>query len=413
MRKGAALRLVIEDDRGEQSLAVFAGDDPIPFWRGSIVPSELRDAVDEMRCVLEEVHDIAGNSLDLGPRQSARAVGELLRYAQGVGFGLFHQWPGRFYEEARIRASGAFNPAVGERIVEVTAPPELRYPFELLPWQSLPDGLPDDPALRLRSLLGMSAILRRQLYRVAEPGGETRLVNEPKLPVSVLRNKSLAATAQEVAYFTEVAALVDLYGPWPGTDELAESVAARHLLDSRIGIDGELRRDPVAVLHLACHCVTTDAAENLHFLDLGGPHGTVRLGDLKKQLMCPEGAIAPLPRPLVFLNACTSTAMRPADRGSFTSFLLRQRFLGVIGTLCDISDTVAAHFATIFYQAVLSGSTAGEAMREARWHLMDRHHNPLGLLYTFHGDPDIKLAHAHRGRVVPACRPSALAGGPP
>ena len=139
----------------------------------------------------------------------------------------------------------------------------------------------------------------------------------------------------------------------------------------------------------------------------------VRLGDLKKQLMCPEGAIAPLPRPLVFLNACTSTAMRPADRGSFTSFLLRQRFLGVIGTLCDISDTVAAHFATIFYQAVLSGSTAGEAMREARWHLMDRHHNPLGLLYTFHGDPDIKLAHAHRGRVVPACRPSALAGGPP
>ena len=30
MRKGAALRLVIEDDRGEQSLAVFAGDDPIP-----------------------------------------------------------------------------------------------------------------------------------------------------------------------------------------------------------------------------------------------------------------------------------------------------------------------------------------------------------------------------------------------
>jgi hypothetical protein len=42
-------------------------------------------------------------------------------------------------------------------------------------------------------------------------------------------------------------------------------------------------------------------------------------------------------------------------------------------------------------------------MYDARWHLMDRHRNPLGLLYTFYGNPDLKVTHSPAGKVVPAC----------
>jgi hypothetical protein len=91
------------------------------------------------------------------------------------------------------------------------------------------------------------------------------------------------------------------------------------------------------------------------------------------------------------------------DRSSFTTFLLGHGFRGVLGTLCDISDVVAAHFAMVFYEALLNGKTVGEAMYEARWHLMDKHGNPLGLFYTFYGNVDLKLAPPRIGEITPAC----------
>jgi hypothetical protein len=44
---------------------------------------------------------------------------------------------------------------------------------------------------------------------------------------------------------------------------------------------------------------------------------------------------------------------------SFPEFFLDQESLGVVGTLCDISDDVAAHFAAVFYEALLRGRTVG------------------------------------------------------
>jgi hypothetical protein len=106
----------------------------------------------------------------------------------------------------------------------------------------------------------------------------------------------------------------------------------------------------------------------------------------------------------LFLNAC-GTAIPPLEsRVSFTDFFLRQQSLGVVGTLCDISNEVAAHFAAVFYEALLRGSSVGEAMYAARWHLMDRHRNPLGLLYTYYGNPDLRVARPQAGKVIPVCR---------
>ena len=114
-------------------------------------------------------------------------------------------------------------------------------------------------------------------------------------------------------------------------------------------------------------------------------------------------------RPMVFLNACGTDVPQLADRSSFTTFLLKRGFRGVLGTVCDIYDSVAAHFAVVFFEALLNGMTVGEAMYEARWHLMDKHGNPMGLFYTFHGNVNLQLSRPIVGGVASAC----TAGGRP
>jgi hypothetical protein len=157
------------------------------------------------------------------------------------------------------------------------------------------------------------------------------------------------------------------------------------------------------VIHLSCHSNTKGDIENLHYVNVGGPNGKIYLGDLKKQLRTPEGISAETPRPFVFLNACGSSVPQLAEHASFAEFMLKEQFRGVLGTMCDISDVVAAHFAAVFYEALLGGKTVGEAMHEARWHLMARHRNPLGLLYTFHGNVDLKVTCSRAGDLPPAC----------
>jgi hypothetical protein len=403
--KGAAFALDVERTGGVDSLVLSVPDPTRVIFRATVRAKDVNAAVDHLRVTLEKIHDIAGNSLQLTPQQSSDTVDAMNDVAPGLAYGLFRGQPlGRFYEIARLRSPAALVPAHPPRIVEVRTPEDFAFPFELLPWQLLPRAN-RDPAIRARCLLGMSAIVRRRLDEERRTAWG-RIENHPVLPVTVFRHENLTAADREIDYLNKAGDVVDLNGPWPRPGQnLPPTTAVRHLLDSREGLDDATRRTtPVAVLHLACHCDTKNDAVSQHFLDLGGPHGTISYADLTTQASTPEAWSAARPRPLVFLNACGSAAPHLADRTSFTQFFIDQDFIGVLGTLCDISDEVAAHFAMVFYEALLRGRTVGEAMYDARWHLMDRHLNPLGLLYTYYGNPDLKLATSHAGAVVPACQ---------
>lgn len=401
--RGAALRLVVDGPESDRSLEVFAGDATTALWKGTLDAREIKGVIGELRATLQAIHDVAGNALNSTAQRSVQTVDELLYFSLGVGYGLFGEHPGILFDEARKRAPAAFDPSGPARIIEITTPPDFNYPFELLQWQDPPPDLPVDPALRIRSLLGMSAIIRRRFGQVEEASTVADIENNPKLPVTIFRNTSLSATQKETDYLASMKDIVNVYGPWPGSQELPKLATARYIMNPRVGFDGADREPPAAMIHLACHCNTTSAADNLHYINVGGTFGKVLLGDLKKQLMMAVKSHESAPRPLVFLNACGSAAPHIADRSSFTSFLLSKRFLGVIGTLCDISDTVAAHFANVFYEAFLSRKPVGEAMLEARSHLMERHRNPLGLLYTLYGNPDITVSTSRAGQIVPAC----------
>jgi hypothetical protein len=439
MPEGAALRLAIAGKGSKRSLELdpIGGNSPRKGW--PVVAGQVKEVLQGMRGALHKIHNVAGNQLNLDGSLSGKTVDKLMEFANDVGYGLFKYWPGELYTAAADRAPGAFSANADPRIVEVMAPPGFVYPFELVKWRDMPNRWEDppaeqvkhewwnmsqeardDPAVRARALLGMSAIVRRGFSGTtngvppdtsesgpalagngpAPPGYDPATIdNDPKLPMTVFCNPQLTYSQKEIKYLKDAESLINLYGPWPEEGKLAEMAAARYIMNPSIGFDKQPRDPVVTVLHLACHSST--AAEQA--LRLGGEYGDVSLSNLRAVLMTKEGANARARRPLVFLNACATAVPRVADRSSFTSFLLDQGFRGVLGTLCDISDVVAAHFAVVFYEALLNGRTVGQAMYDARWHLMDKHRNPLGLLYTFYGNVDLKLSRSHQSGIDAAC----------
>jgi hypothetical protein len=397
--EGAALRLAIDGDGHRQSVSVFDGGSAAPLWQLDLDPSAVAALIGELSEALKEIHDLTGNALDVSAPDSAEAEDMLLDFSRNVSYGLFGEHPGLLYNQAGWRAARVLNPAFPPEIVEVTSPGNFFYPFELLCWQDAPDGRPpDDPAIRARLLLGMSAVVRRH---IGEPEASPEpLPNKERLRVTAFRNRSLTAARKETDYLKEECGnLVDVYGPWPGDHGLPRRSAVRHIVDSRVPMDSEPWEGPAAVLHLACHCNSTGNNDRHRTLDVGGDNGLITLSQLKGE-MAGKGKAT---RPLVFLNACGSSAPQAADRSAFTEFLVKGHYLGVLGTFFDISDKVAAHFAMVFYEALLSGARVGRAMYEARWHLMELHRNPLGLLYTFHGNVDLHVDDPRAGQVEPAC----------
>lgn len=108
---------------------------------------------------------------------------------------------------------------------------------------------------------------------------------------------------------------------------------------------------------------------------------------------------------LVFSNACRSGAVDgplvPAHR-SEAVFSLANAFLlaGVrhyVGTLWDVPDEPACHFALEFYKALVGGATIGDAMRAAREALSARYgaDTVLWASHLLYGDPNTRLFRAH------------------
>lgn len=86
-------------------------------------------------------------------------------------------------------------------------------------------------------------------------------------------------------------------------------------------------------------------------------------------------------RPLVFINGCHTTALRPTTVGDFaTGFVEDAHAAGVIGTEITIFEPLAQAFAEAFIPEFAKGTAVGEAIRLTRLALL-RQGNPLGLVY--------------------------------
>jgi hypothetical protein len=99
-------------------------------------------------------------------------------------------------------------------------------------------------------------------------------------------------------------------------------------------------------------------------------------------------------RPFVFLNGCetgTQGARGTTDLSLPGIFLMRGA-RGVVATEAPIWDLFGYNFGVLFLSKLTAGLEAGEAMLATRREFLNESKNPLGLLYTYYGNPAVRLA---------------------
>ena len=98
--------------------------------------------------------------------------------------------------------------------------------------------------------------------------------------------------------------------------------------------------------------------------------------------------------PLVFINACKSAEMSPAFYDGFVPYFMAKGARGVVGTECKMPALFATEWAKRFFERFLGGEPLGEVFLGLRQEFLQKHGNPLGLLYTVHCDGDTQIQPA-------------------
>jgi hypothetical protein len=95
--------------------------------------------------------------------------------------------------------------------------------------------------------------------------------------------------------------------------------------------------------------------------------------------------------PLVFINACESGELRPEFYDGFIPYFMSKGARGVIGTECQTPAIFATEWALRFFPRFLGGEPLGELFLGLRREFLERHGNPLGLLYNVYCDGDTQV----------------------
>jgi hypothetical protein len=281
---------------------------------------------------------------------------------------------------------------------------------ETFPWELVMTRY--DPALTVvnretlmefcGAFMGFGTVVRRSILdkrrKEMERSQDSELNNDGGLPMKLFQYAGLRGVQRERAFFQRQSkAVVDLEAPWPkravSPDEACKT-CARVIYDPRLSFVGRQRKVPDQVQHFACHCDATDLDFEISLAaDEGSvvhiPLAAMRLELTEIVVIHPKQRSFSLP--MIFMNACESSVLEAEIASSFPDFFLQQGNRAFIGTETAIPDDVSAKFSQYFYSALWGGATVGLALNAAKWELLENHGNPLGLLYTLYGDPDLRV----------------------
>jgi hypothetical protein len=422
--RGAALRIVLTESKGKVVVGLESGSD-LPKIPTNLLWSRLEAFRDDLAGYLLKAVRATRALLDLSDwHEIDRAVNLLERIGSRMIFDLF-DGPG---EEVFLKFFARHVPyhpqwgppaAYEPPLIEVEAADQY-IPFGLLPVFESPDSGPIDNLPKLRQamfrFLGMATVIRYVGTTAASAESETAdqtlvtidqdrlLLNEQKLPIKFFHDSTLYGATVEREFFAKMTEFIELDGPWPndadhGVDQsnIAPRLAAA-LWRSSQRFDGSSRGPADQIHHLSCHCHVPPELAADYRLSLGtedlGPF-EISLHDLKASFQklrkeSPRRA-ADRSRPIIFINACGSSAGSPKGLPAFPQTFVESH-RAMIGTEAKIPDEVAAAMCETFYLSLLGGRTVGKSLHDARWNLVDFNRNPLGILYTLHGDPGLRVS---------------------
>lgn len=400
----ASIVIRVEKSKGGSRFRITAvGGKPLFVGEG-LEGGKMREHYEEMRICLETFKQSIGAGRETSNWDDiSAAIHTLFYWGRQLAYDLFSPNIGEvqalFHKALPFWRDSSKPP----RVIQLASPLEGIIPIEFLP---LFDLRPPPEINDIRSLeevasrfVGFSAIIKRTITNRTLSTDPT-LENDPKLPVKFFHHAGLKGAQLEDEFFRRHGEHIDLEGPWPDkeiTETQLTQYLAEHIYAANKRFDGSHRFPPDQVQHFSCHCDTSDDLSSNHFLQFAHREDTncaATIGGLKGhfatlQQTSPRKKGTALP--LVFFNACGTAVTNPAQIASFADLILRNGNRGIIGTESNIPDAFAASFSEQFYRELLKGCRLGDALHRAKWLMLKRHRNPLGILYMVYADPDIHV----------------------
>ncbi|MCS7481908.1 hypothetical protein ACFFQW_44755 [Umezawaea endophytica] len=98
-------------------------------------------------------------------------------------------------------------------------------------------------------------------------------------------------------------------------------------------------------------------------------------------------------RPVVFVGACQGGQLASMFYPAFGYHMLHRGARCLIGPQIDLPRAFAREYATGLFDAFLTPNTRlGDIVRQLAREFLDKHHNPLGLIFSLHRGIDVHLA---------------------
>lgn len=247
-----------------------------------------------------------------------------------------------------------------------------------VPWalMYLTDRFADDK-LDWNDFIGMRHVVEQvPLREISAMPPATTIASTPDLSVRVLFNEGIEAqmpsrpiSAQRRYWSHRGVAL----GEGTLVDDLVNNALAPSATDK--------------VLYLYCHAVASDKDSDDSYLVLSNEE-RISLGQLA--VYAPIEDQLPT-HPLVIINACESGDLSPTFYDGFVPYFLAKGARGVIGTECKTPGRFASEWAIAFFDRFFAGERLGDAVLGLRQEFLEKHGNPLGLLYGVHCDTDTRV----------------------
>jgi hypothetical protein len=372
-------------------------------------PDAVRGRCARLGRDIARVTDAFRERRSASPEEAGRALGTVAKIGRAFLSDVLRDPYDDFGQLSRFLRAACptwHNREAATPLIHAVAETDQYFPWELLPLFDPVATIEvrDQLELEQASLTfpGFAAIVERQDPDHVADG--PFLDGWDPLPIRVVYDASYSGAQEEVGFFRGKGDLFRLKGPYPRDvgDDQAPTLASQ-LWDPALGVDGKRDDSPDQVIHFACHCdaVAGDDANFAYRLaDEQGRRMVVRLEDLTDELMRHSAVTALLPgperrrdKPLVFLNACGTAVMDPACAISLLKPFRDNRNRGIIGTVANVPDRIAAELSRWFYTNLLvRGADVGHSLHEAKWRLLQDRGNPLGLLYSLHAFAGLRLA---------------------
>jgi hypothetical protein len=164
-----------------------------------------------------------------------------------------------------------------------------------------------------------------------------------------------------------------------------------NIVDSKADLRTHLGKEDLALVYFYCH---GKRVGDEIFLSIGDDE-EIRPVEfqnwVKNWLMYDRKTVWNKVRPLIFINACRSMAMRlSAPIDYLDAFISTAHAAGVIGTEVSVDQGLAIDFANLFFERLFDGMDVGDALHETRMAFL-RQGNIFGLVYTPYCMVDLSL----------------------